>query len=374
MTCWRVSQRIAFGEEEFQSVPNSPGVFLLRMKDASREPYLSRTRVLKRRLLRLGRMSALQGAVEYAEYWLTGSTLESQMVMHGLATTHFPERYLKLLNLKMPAYVRISLANRFPRSQVVSQLPRTPGVNFGPFSSRASAEKFEGQFLDLFQLRRCPEELHPSPEHPGCVYGEMGMCLRPCQEQVGISEYATEVSRAREFLETSGMNLLQSAMSIRERFSEEMDFEGAARQHKRVEKIEDVQKLRDELAHETNRLHAVAVTPSAEPDCVELSLIRDGHWQGTKRLSFRLVEGKPVSLDHSVRSVLASFEIREQTPRDRQEYLAVVARWFYSSWRDGELLLFDDPEDVPYRKLVNAISRVYRGVVRTPVAADSVAV
>ena len=369
-----MSAKIAFEEESFEAVPNRSGVFLLRMKDPAREPYLSRTRVLKRRLLRLARMPALRDAVLHVEYWLTGSTLESQMLMYGLAKTCFPDRYLKLLNLRMPSYVRVSFANRFPRSQVVSQIPKAAGINFGPFSSRATAEKFEGHFLDLFQLRRCQDDLQPSPNHPGCVYGEMGMCLRPCQEQVGMEEYQHEVNRVTEFLATSGTALLNSALQIRDRFSEEMDFEAAARQHKRIEKIEEVRKLRDEMALPVDRLHAIAITQSAAPESVELSIFRAGHWQGTRRLSFHLVEGKPISLDYSLREALGDFRQIEQPPRERQEYLAIAARWFYSTWRDGEFLFFDNPADPPYRKLVNAISRVYRGVIGTPVSPDSVAV
>ena len=41
--------------------------------------------------------------------------------------------------------------------------------------------------------------------------------------------------------------------------------------------------------------------------------------------------------------------------------LAIVARWFYSGWCDGELLLFDDWERVPFRKVVNAIARAAKG-------------
>jgi hypothetical protein len=46
--------------------------------------------------------------------------------------------------------------------------------------------------------------------------------------------------------------------------------------------------------------------------------------------------------------------------RERQEYLALLARWFYSSWRDGEWLAIETFENLPYRKLVHAISRVAR--------------
>jgi excinuclease ABC subunit C len=374
VACWRVSARLELNEQAVEQLPNRPGVFLLHMKDGAQEPLLSRTRVLKRRLLRLSRMPNLRDAVDHVEYWFTGSTLEAQMLLYSLARTLLPQRYLKLLNLRMPFYVRISFANRFPRSQIVSQLPRTPGINFGPFPSRVAAERFDAQFLDLFQLRRCPEDLQPSILHPGCVYGEMGMCLRPCQEQVSVSEYQTEVDRASEFLATSGLALLQSAIRVRDGFSDDMDFEAAARQHKRVEKIEEVRKLRDEMALPVDRLHAIAVTPSVEPEAVELSVFRGGHWQGSRRLSFRLVEGKPVSLDRTVRDVYSEFGAVELAPLERQEYLAIAARWFYSSWRDGELLFFDNPAEPPYRKLVHAISRVHRGVVGTVVTPDCVPV
>jgi hypothetical protein len=47
----------------------------------------------------------------------------------------------------------------------------------------------------------------------------------------------------------------------------------------------------------------------------------------------------------------------------KQDHLSLLAKWYYSSWRDGEWLGIDDWSRVPYRKLVNAISRV-RGAAR----------
>jgi hypothetical protein len=44
------------------------------------------------------------------------------------------------------------------------------------------------------------------------------------------------------------------------------------------------------------------------------------------------------------------------------EHLAILARWHGSSWRDGEWIGFGDLARVPYRKLVNAVSRVGREV------------
>src|SRR5262249_23115546 len=154
---------------------------------------------------------------------------------------------------------------------------------YGPFRSRATAEEFEARFCDLFQMRRCSEDLDPSPQHPGCIYGEMGMCLRPCQQVVGTEEYGHEVNRVLQFLSTGGQSLAGAVASARDRLSAEMNFEEAARQHKRLEKIEGVGRLKDELVADLDRLNGVAVTGSADEGAVELWFVYQGCWQAPLR-------------------------------------------------------------------------------------------
>jgi hypothetical protein len=88
--------------------------------------------------------------------------------------------------------------------------------------------------------------------------------------------------------------------------------------------------------------------------------VREGDWQGQQRFAFDVQEGKPVSMDYQLREIAAALTARKLAVRERQEYLALLARWYYSSWRDGEWLSFESYDRIPYRKLVNAISRVAR--------------
>ena len=363
MTAIEPAGDLAALDASIEALPNQPAVFLLWPKEG--QPYLSKTGLLRRRLLRLlkererpSRLLNLRHTVERIEYQLTGSSLETAVVHYRAARRHFPENYLELLKLRMPSYVKIVLSNEFPRSQLTTHLTRSSGLYFGPFRSRASAERFESQFLDLFQMRRCQEDLKPSPEHPGCMYGEMGMCLRPCQEVVGAAEYGHEVARVVEFLRTEGHSLADSIGRSRDRLSEEMRFEEAARQHKRYEKVMEVLKLRDELARDVDRLNGVIITGSVAMDAVELWLVREGCLLEPRRFSFEVKDGRTVSMDYRLRETFAGAETPKLTVRERQESLALVARWYYSSWRDGEWLDFDGPDGAPYRKLVHAISRV----------------
>ena len=352
-------------------LPNSDAVFLVWAGE--RSAYLAKTSMLRRRLQRIlkradttgkardtpGRMLNLRAVATKVECWLTGSKFESGLVHYTLARQHYPETYLRMIKLRMPSYVRVTLANRFPRTQVTTQVTarfgRSSSLYYGPFRTRGSAEHFESQMLDLFQVRRCQEDLDPRPDHPGCIYGEMNRCLRPCQQVVSAEEYASEVLRLSEFLADGGSSMLSTIGAARERLSEEMDVEQAARQHKRFEQVNQVLAMRDDLVTSIDRLCGIAVMPSTQPDSARLFFLWQGCWQPAQEFPLT----SHVSLDQRLREVIAGFTPSAVSRQERQEHLALLARWFYSTWRDGEWIGFENLAKIPYRKLVRAISRVH---------------
>jgi excinuclease UvrABC nuclease subunit len=349
-------------DRSIAETPDIPAVFLIWPTQGS--PYLARTGALRRRLKRLlgartgpARLLNLRAIADRVEYWPVASRLASTLVHYHLAVRHFPDTYLDMLKLRMPSYVKLTLANRFPRTQVTTRLASGRGFYYGPFRSRAGAELFEAQVLELFQVRRCQEDFEPSPEHPGCIYGEMNKCLRPCQQAVGAEEYRAEVERLREFLESGGKSLVEPVEAARERLSAELRFEDAAREHRRIEKIEEVLRLRDELVSDVDHLNGVAVTRSAEAGAAELRFMLAGCWQPRVRFAAEIVGGRTVSLDHRLRELAVALPLRRPALETRQEHLALLARWYYSNWRDGDWLAFPDPDHLPYRRLVRAVSR-----------------
>ena len=176
------------------------------------------------------------------------------------------------------------------------------------------------------------------------------MCLRPCQEVVGPAEYRNEVDRVVEFLRTDGHSLVDAIGRSRDRLSEEMMFEEAARQHKRLEQVQEILKLRDELVCDIDRLYGVAVAPCTTPESVLLWFFCQGSWQ--LPLHFPLTSH--VSLDHRLRELVASIQPTAAPLGEKQEHLAMLARWHYSTWSDGEWIGFRSLEEAPYRRLVRA--------------------
>ena len=339
------------------ALPESPAVFALAMREGP--PYLARTALLGRRVRRLLRLGMFAEIATALEYWPTASRLESSLKLYELAREHYPASYLKLTKLRMPSYVKVLLTNEFPRTTVTTRLTKS-GLHYGPFRSRPGAEAFEASVLEHFQLRRCTEDLAPASDHPGCMYGEMNHCLRPCQAAVSPEGYSTEVRRVTDFLNTAGRSLLDTVERARDRFSSEMEFEEAARQHQRLDKIGATIKLLDEIAMPIDAAHGIAVTPSIEPQAVELRPLLAGAWQPAIRfpLAQEVAADKPISLDRRLREVLEQPLPPPAPVSHRQEHLALLARWYYSSWRDGEWLPLDSLGTIPYRRLVNMIHRV----------------
>lgn len=349
------------------SLPDSPAVFVVRMGDA--RPYLGRSALVRRRLSRLlgdspagSRRLNLRGLATSVECYPVKGRLPASLLYYRLARELFPEEYLPMVRLRFPAYVKVLLSNTYPRTEVTTRFSGSGALHFGPFRSRAAAERFEGELLDQFQVRRCVEDLVPSPEHPGCIYGEMMRCLRPCQDAVSVEEYRGESRRLVQFLETSGASLLDPIRTARDRFSAELDFEQAQRQHERLQRIEQSLKLRDDLATAASRLSGVAVYPSITAGHVDLYFMLDGIWLEPVQFSTAAdAAGTMAPLDRRLRELYAALSRPRVTIRDRSEHIALLARWYYSSFRDSDWIAFESDQP-PYRRLVRAISKAASGV------------
>ena len=356
---------VADGEPDLSAIPEGLGVF--RLDFATGTPYFSRAPNLRRRLGRLlgraegSRWAAIREAVVEARFEPVGSPFESSLALYGLARAIHPTGYRKHLRLKAPPFVKVQLTNDYPRTYITRRLTKARSLFFGPFRTRAAAERFESAFLDLFIIRRCQEEIRPDPEHPGCIYGEMSMCLRPCQDRSTIEEYRGEVGRVLDFLNTRGESLVRKIESSRDEAAAALEFEEAARHHQRLAKVTEALKQADDPARDLDRFFGVIVQPSTEPEAVELFWIYQGFLQPKMTFTYEVERGRSVSLDSRLRALIEQARFKAGTTRERADHMALFNRWYHGSWRKGEVLLFDGLDRIPYRKLVRAISRVAAG-------------
>jgi hypothetical protein len=278
--------------------------------------------------------------------------------MYELARSYFPQDYLKRLRLRMPWFVRVAVRDPFPRLTLVNRLSRTGGPFFGPFLNRDVAQLFEQEVLSLFQLRRCSERLAPHPEHPGCIYGEMNQCLRPCQCAVSGEQYGSEVQRVTEFLSNNGRTIISTLSAARERACEQMNFEEAALLHRRIERVKAAARARDDVVTDVDHFNGVALTRSVQADHYQLWPMLQGLWLEPILLPFGAGEGRATSLDQELRQRLSASISPAARERKRVEDMAIFVRWYFSCSRDGQWFPFASLPDLNYRRLVHEISNL----------------
>jgi len=374
------SHRIEFvpdrDAELFASVPASAAVFLLRGEDGAGEPYVSKTSNLRRRLQRLlgpvdgqTRKLNLRERVRWVEWTATGSDFEASFLLYQTLRREFPKAYDRRLRLRFAPLVKLILDNPYPRATVTTRISGVKGnaQYFVPFATRVAAEKFANDALDLFKMRRCVDDLHPDPQFPGCIYSEMKMCLAPCFKGCSDEEYIAEVGRVQQFLESGGHSLVREIERQRDDASTSLDFEAAAALHTRLEKVKAAAAQLPDIVRRLDELNGVMVQPSAERESVALFKIVGGRICAPVALSVGQPAGaaqlvsKPQSMESRIAEALAAVEAPNlRRALEWMEHLALLKRWYYRTIKVGELFLADDGE-LPMRRVVRGVSRVFRG-------------
>jgi excinuclease ABC subunit C len=367
----------------FSSLPAAPAVARIepRADFANAHPYLIRTADLRARMKRLlasrdeaddpaeSRRLHLRDFAGAVRYRVTGSPFEQSVVMWHAARELDPRGYHQRLRMRAPALLKINLANAYPRCYVTRRI-RTDengapsgGFYFGPFPSRRAADAFSSEFLNLFKIRRCQIKIRRDPTFPGCIYSEMKMCLAPCFAGCTAEEYAHETTRVVNFLSSTGDSLSDELEIERETASVALDFERAASVHRRLEKVAEVLRGMPEVARRIEELDAVILQRAVAAESVQVFIVRGGRIADFFALRFSQTS-KPGSVEEALRERLGSAATELSAAKTISseplaDHLALLARWFYSKPRLGEIFFRDG--DWPYRRLIRACGRVLQG-------------
>jgi excinuclease UvrABC nuclease subunit len=342
--------------------------------------------------------------VRRIEWRLTGSDFESLLAQFSLLERVYGAKALDRMHLGAPAFVRYLGTNPYPRITVANRPSlREADWAYGPFASRAAAERFSEEALKLFLLRRCTDDLNPDPGFPGCVYSEMKMCLAPCYKGCTDERYAEESAAVERFLATRGESRLVTLRTQRDDASANLEFETAATLHAQVQKVESVRALAPELVRPLSQLRAVILQAPAQPDEVAVFCFEGGRLRGPaafSTLGMRIqneqsgssslfaqpmaVEPVPeeaaaegtenrdqgsgarklvrTMLEARLEDVLASLAEIKSAPAGtiRQGHLALLKRWYYrpEAKRVGEIFFPDADGHWPVKAILRGAGRI----------------
>jgi excinuclease ABC subunit C len=234
--------------QKIRTIPTSPGVYLY--KNAAGEViYVGKAKSLRSRVssyFHEGRWedaktgTLVREAVD-VDYIVVANNKEALALENHLIKQKKPRFNILLRDDKTYPYVKLTLAERFPRVYVTRRLRKDGSAYFGPYFPANLAYRIVDLIHRHFLVPSCKVDLtrnHPRP----CLQYYIKRCLGPCVKDLTTPEiYAEAVRDVKLFLEGRQTDLVKS---LRERMSESaevQEFERAARYRDLVSTVEQLQ-------------------------------------------------------------------------------------------------------------------------------------
>lgn len=189
------------------------------------------------------------------------------------------------------------------------------------------------------------------------------MCLAPCFKGCTDEEYAAEVSRVKTYFDSGGQSLLREFGHQREAASADLAFESAALIHAQLEKLKPIAGPLPEIVQRLDLLSGLMIQPSHISGAVTFFRVNTAQILGPISFNIQSTEyAKSQSMESRVQEALASIgPAKPKSTLETMEHLALLKRWYYRNSRIGEIFFADSGGELPMRRIVRGISRVYRG-------------
>jgi excinuclease ABC subunit C len=222
--------------EKIRTLPSRPGVYLYRNAEGD-VIYVGKAKNLRSRV----RSYILDGAQANAktgslmreavdvDYILVENEHEALALENNLIKQRKPRFNILLRDDKTYPYVKLTLADRYPKVFVTRRLRKDGSAYYGPFFPGNLAHRVVDLIHRSFLLPSCKVDLsryHPRP----CLQYYIKRCLGPCVENLTTSpEYREAVRDAQMFLEGRQTELSRSLEGRMEAAAASEQYELAAR-------------------------------------------------------------------------------------------------------------------------------------------------
>ena len=234
--------------EKIRTLPTQPGVYLY--KNAEGEViYVGNAKNLRSRvrsyLLEASQANAKTGSLMREavdlDYILVANEHEALALENNLIKQRHPRFNILLRDDKTYPYVKLTLADRYPKVFVTRRLRKDGAAYYGPYFPGNLAYRIVELIHRSFLIPSCKVDL--SRYHPrACLQYYIHRCLGPCVEGFTTPElYANAVRDAQLFLEGRHAELERKLTNRMIAAAEAEQFEAAARLRDQLSTVHQLQ-------------------------------------------------------------------------------------------------------------------------------------
>ena len=272
-------------------LPDRPGVYL--MKDARGTViYVGKAQSLRNRVRSYWQKQTggaesqlIRSVIERIsdlEYTMTDSVSEALLLEINLVKRYRPRYNVRLKDDKSYPFIKITLAEDFPRVERTRKLPADGSRYFGPYASASSVDEAMNLIRRLFPFRTCTLDIREGRkaiERP-CLLYHIKRCQAPCVGYIGKTEYRADIEQIERFLEGRQEVVARELTRQMHAASESTEYERAAALRDKVKAIERTMESQKMAAHATTEEDVLGLARQDTQAAVQLFAVRGGKMVG----------------------------------------------------------------------------------------------
>jgi excinuclease ABC subunit C len=276
-------------EATLANLPDRPGVYL--MKDARGEVlYVGKAQSLRSRVRSYWQKSAPAGfgeahrirevidRVADVEVTETDSVSEALLLEANLIKRYRPRFNVRLKDDKSYPYIKVTLADDFPRIERTRKLVNDGSRYFGPYASASSVDESMNLVRRLFPFRTCTIDIREGQralQRP-CLLYHIKRCQGPCIEAISKAAYRADVAQVELFLEGRQETLVKALAVEMDAAATREQYERAAVLRDKIRAIERTMESQKMAAFARTELDAIGLARHDGQAAVQLFAIRNG--------------------------------------------------------------------------------------------------
>ena len=298
--------------ELWQSLPNVPGVYLMKASDGT-VIYVGKAIRLRSRVRSYFRDKSTSGLtsqmVRYiteVDYIVTETEVEALILENNLIKAHQPRYNVKLKDDKRYPYLRVTTDEPFPRIHITRKAENDGTRYFGPFVHVRSTRQVLKQLTKFFPIRTCTLPLTETEnKYRVCLDYHIGRCPGPCADKINVTDYDEIVQKVCQFLSGNTDAVVKELTEQMEAAAEALDFETAVKYRDTLKDVQQAITTQNMDSVSAADEDVIGIAARTDIACVQLLRVRDGKL--LEREHYYLNDADPESLATALSAFISQY-------------------------------------------------------------------
>ena len=278
------SERIEYLRKKSSSLPQTPGVYIMRDK-SNKVIYVGKSRSLKDRVSQYFHLPLdanlktirMVSQVNDFETILCDTEIEALALENVKIKQYTPKYNILLKDGKSYPYIKLTMNEEYPRLSMTRKRILDGAKYFGPYSGASVVYNVIGVLERSLGIPTCKRSF---PKDIGktrpCIYKQMGRCVAPCDNTISQQDYYKMMQCASNVLRG---NIKEAVASLTEQmydFSENEKYEDAARCRDGIEALKRLRDGQKVVGAPDDEYDIINVYSDNFTTCISVFYIRSG--------------------------------------------------------------------------------------------------